>query len=118
MQTRILVTHGLTYLQHVDQIVVLHQGKIFESGSYDDLINKDGAFAHYIRTYLTEEDLSETESDAEGILETIVSYIHKKWSFSIFKRNSGSLHTSNNNIIIQYLYSAYIFLNFECMLKI
>ena len=60
------MTHGLTYLSQVDHIFVLHQGKIFEAGTYNDLIEKDGAFAHYIRTYLTEEDLSETESDAEG----------------------------------------------------
>ena len=33
-KTRILVTHGITYLPKVDHIVVLKEGKISEQGSY------------------------------------------------------------------------------------
>lgn len=50
-QTRILVTHSLTYLSQVDNIVVLKNGAIVESGSYTDLLNNKGDFADLISQY-------------------------------------------------------------------
>ena len=50
-QTRILVTHGITYLHQCDQIFVMIDGRISEVGSYAELIDADGAFAEFIRTY-------------------------------------------------------------------
>lgn len=42
-QTRILVTHTLHVLPQVDQILVLVNGTIAEMGSYQDLLNRNGA---------------------------------------------------------------------------
>ena len=50
-QTRILVTHGINYLSQCDQIVVMSGGRISEVGSYNELIDADGAFAEFIRVY-------------------------------------------------------------------
>ncbi|KAF9572383.1 hypothetical protein EC968_009957 [Mortierella alpina] len=39
-KTRLLVTHGIHHLEHVDQIVVLKDGTISETGEYQQLIKK------------------------------------------------------------------------------
>ena len=44
-KTRVLVTHGITYLPKTDYIVVLKDGKISEQGTYHDLIERKGDFA-------------------------------------------------------------------------
>ena len=59
------MTHGVTYLPYVDRIVVIKDGHISETGTYEELLSHNGAFAEFIRTYLNEED-SMSESDAEG----------------------------------------------------
>ncbi len=65
-QTRILVTHGISFLPQVDNIVVLVDGQISETGSYQELLDKNGAFAEFLRNYLTQEEEDETELDPEG----------------------------------------------------
>ena len=37
-KTRVLVTHGISYLPQVDQIVVMIDGKISEMGTYEQLL--------------------------------------------------------------------------------
>ncbi len=66
-QTRILVTHGISFLPQVDHIVVLVDGQISETGSYQELLDKNGAFAEFLRNYLTQEEEEEAELDPEGI---------------------------------------------------
>uniref|UniRef100_A0A7E4W3Z9 ABC-type glutathione-S-conjugate transporter n=1 Tax=Panagrellus redivivus TaxID=6233 RepID=A0A7E4W3Z9_PANRE len=53
--TRILVTHGLNYLKHCDQIIVMKDGKISESGSYEQLISDSGEFSEILEEFLIEE---------------------------------------------------------------
>ncbi len=65
-QTRVLVTHGISFLPQVDQIVVLVDGRVSETGSYQDLLSQNGAFADFLRNYLTQEDEDESELDPEG----------------------------------------------------
>ena len=60
------MTHGVNFLPRVDRIIVLADGRITESDTFEDLINKNGDFADFIRTYLNEEG-SEAETDPEGI---------------------------------------------------
>ena len=55
-QTRILVTHGLGFLPQCDLIVVLNSGQISEVGTYTELIEKNGAFFDFIRTYAAPEE--------------------------------------------------------------
>ncbi|XP_063652842.1 multidrug resistance-associated protein 1 isoform X21 [Pan troglodytes] len=61
-KTRILVTHGMSYLPQVDVIIVMSGGKISEMGSYQELLARDGAFAEFLRTYAS----TEQEQDAEN----------------------------------------------------
>ena len=43
--TRIVIAHRLSTVQNCDRILVLEQGKIVESGTYDQLIARGGVFA-------------------------------------------------------------------------
>lgn len=52
MQTRILVTHGLAYLKYMDNIVVLKDGKISETGTFKELLKSGGAFAEFLETFM------------------------------------------------------------------
>ena len=44
--TSLIVAHRLSTIQHVDQIIVLQQGKILEKGSHQALLRKDGHYRH------------------------------------------------------------------------
>lgn len=52
-KTRLLVTHAVTFLPQVDEVIVLKDGRLVESGSYSELIDNDGDFAQFIVQYLT-----------------------------------------------------------------
>ncbi|XP_012946646.1 multidrug resistance-associated protein 1 [Aplysia californica] len=55
-KTRVLVTHGIHWLPMVDSIIVLHQGKIIQKGTYEELLTKDGPFAQFLRDYLLDDE--------------------------------------------------------------
>uniref|UniRef100_A0A8B9FL41 Canalicular multispecific organic anion transporter 2 n=1 Tax=Amazona collaria TaxID=241587 RepID=A0A8B9FL41_9PSIT len=76
-KTRILVTHGISFLPQVDHIVVLGDGKISEMGSYQDLLKQNKAFAEFLRNYALDEDIEEdeptgTESCLQHALEEVL----------------------------------------------
>ncbi|PAA57843.1 hypothetical protein BOX15_Mlig011089g1 [Macrostomum lignano] len=50
-KTRILVTHGIHWLPHVDEIVVIDNGRISEQGSYEHLLDHDGPFASFLKEF-------------------------------------------------------------------
>lgn len=71
-KTRVLVTHGITFLPQTNNIYVMKDGEISESGSYNDLLNKRGAFSDFLLQYLQEaggevENLDEIKQQLEGI---------------------------------------------------
>lgn len=55
-KTRVLVTHGVTFLPQVDNIVVLKKGVISEVGSYRELLAQKGDFAEFLVQYLSDQD--------------------------------------------------------------
>ncbi|XP_074103395.1 multidrug-Resistance like Protein 1 isoform X2 [Cotesia typhae] len=63
-KTRVLVTHGITYLPDVDNIFVLKDGEITENGTYKQLMEKRGAFADFLIHHL-QEVKPEDEAEAE-----------------------------------------------------
>uniref|UniRef100_A0AAQ4R6L2 ATP-binding cassette, sub-family C (CFTR/MRP), member 3 n=1 Tax=Gasterosteus aculeatus aculeatus TaxID=481459 RepID=A0AAQ4R6L2_GASAC len=64
-KTRILVTHGISFLPQVDNIMVIVEGRVSEMGSYQELLKQNGAFAEFLRTYALE-DIVEDEEEASG----------------------------------------------------
>ncbi|XP_052375770.1 multidrug resistance-associated protein 1 [Oncorhynchus keta] len=63
-RTRVLVTHGLSFLPQADLILVMMEGEITERGSYLELMARDGAFAEFLRTYANKEQ--EDDESEEG----------------------------------------------------
>uniref|UniRef100_A0A8D3BY82 ATP-binding cassette, sub-family C (CFTR/MRP), member 3 n=1 Tax=Scophthalmus maximus TaxID=52904 RepID=A0A8D3BY82_SCOMX len=61
-KTRILVTHGISFLPQVDNIMVMVDGRVSEMGSYQELLKQDGAFAEFLRNYALEDIVEEDEA--------------------------------------------------------
>ena len=53
-KTRVLVTHGVTFLPQTDHIIVLKDGRVSEQGSYQELVQQKGDFAAFLLEYMTE----------------------------------------------------------------
>uniref|UniRef100_A0A674EB55 ABC-type glutathione-S-conjugate transporter n=1 Tax=Salmo trutta TaxID=8032 RepID=A0A674EB55_SALTR len=70
-KTRVLVTHGMSFLPQADLILVLVDGEITESGSYQELLSRQGAFADFIRMFASndrKESVTETAAQREVII--------------------------------------------------
>lgn len=52
--TRVVIAHRLTTIEHADRIYLMEHGKIAESGSYTDLINKGGKFSELVKRQMIE----------------------------------------------------------------
>ncbi|KAG5262648.1 hypothetical protein AALO_G00277310 [Alosa alosa] len=72
-KTRILVTHGISFLPQVDNILVMVDGRVSEMGSFQDLLKQNGAFAEFLRNY-SMEDIIEDEMTMEMIEEEDESF--------------------------------------------
>lgn len=60
-KTRVLVTHGISFLPQTDFIIVLADGQITEMGHYSELLQHDGSFANFLRNYAPDENQEANE---------------------------------------------------------
>ncbi|XP_065205454.1 multidrug resistance-associated protein 1-like [Planococcus citri] len=60
-KTRVLVTHSVTYLSQVDFIVVIKDGSVSESGTFEELLDNKGDFSEFLESYLREVDEPDEE---------------------------------------------------------
>ncbi|CAH1793467.1 unnamed protein product, partial [Owenia fusiformis] len=63
-KTRVLVTNGINFLPKCDEIIVLNNGTISETGTFAQLLENAGAFSEYIATYLNDDE-RENEIDED-----------------------------------------------------
>ncbi|XP_059804131.1 ATP-binding cassette sub-family C member 3 isoform X2 [Hypanus sabinus] len=72
-KTRVLVTHGISFLPQVDRIVVLVDGKVSEMGSYQELQKQNGAFAEFLRNYAQQDEVDEDEATVADEVEEFLA---------------------------------------------
>ena len=68
------MTNAIHWLPLVDHIIVMDNGTISESGTYDELMTHNGSFAQFLLQYLTNEP-SEDMDDPESMI-IVVSFNH------------------------------------------
>lgn len=56
-RTSIIISHRISAIKDCDEIIVLEQGKIFERGNHEQLLEKGGIYAQMYRHQLLEENL-------------------------------------------------------------
>ena len=65
-KTRLLVTHQLHVIPRADRIICMHQGRIVEQGTYDELMESGGDFARLVAEFGgKDEEEKEKEDEAE-----------------------------------------------------
>jgi ATP-binding cassette, subfamily B, bacterial len=60
-RTTFVIAHRLSTVQRCDRIVVLHRGRIVETGSFVGLLRRDGVFAEYYRTQFAPAEQQDAE---------------------------------------------------------
>lgn len=63
-KTVIIIAHRLSTVKNADQILVVDDGKIIESGKHNDLLNERGTYYNLVKNQLELEKLNNTTSDA------------------------------------------------------
>ncbi|KAF9200744.1 hypothetical protein BGZ49_009020, partial [Haplosporangium sp. Z 27] len=74
-KTRILVTHGIHHLDNVDQIVVIKDGVISETGGYHELMESKDAFYQLIMEYSVREKKKHVSVGKEEIISAKVGEV-------------------------------------------
>jgi ATP-binding cassette subfamily B protein len=57
-RTSIIVSHRVSTVRGADQIVVLDQGRVAESGTHETLVRRGGLYAELYRKQLLEDELA------------------------------------------------------------
>ncbi|MCA9728521.1 MAG: ABC transporter ATP-binding protein [Candidatus Eisenbacteria bacterium] len=60
-RTLLLIAHRISTVRQADQIVVLHEGRIAERGTHDELIARDGIYADIAQRQALEDALSQDD---------------------------------------------------------
>jgi ATP-binding cassette subfamily B protein len=63
-RTAVVVAHRLSTVKKADQIVVLEKGRIVETGTHKELVNKQGAYFHLVKDQLELDNWKTKEENA------------------------------------------------------
>ncbi|XP_047482074.1 ATP-binding cassette sub-family C member 3-like [Penaeus chinensis] len=70
-RTRLLVTHAVTFLPRVDEVVVMEGGRVVEKGSYAELVAKQGDFANFVLQHINDTTGEEADEEIEELIEPL-----------------------------------------------
>jgi len=97
-KTRVLVTHSITYLPQMDQIVVIKDGEISEKGTYHELIRNKGAFSEFLMDQMQENQASHSSgSEEDDDMNQIIGECFEKQAKSLREKkiSTSSFDSSN-----------------------
>ncbi|KAJ7220100.1 ABC transporter [Mycena pura] len=103
-KTRILVTHALHFLPHVDYILTVADGRITERGTYEALMRNEGEFSKFVAEFGSKE---QSKDDSEGEDTAIAPQADARKKATA---GAGLMQTEERNIgaISMDVYKAYI----------
>lgn len=74
-KTRLLITHSLSFLPQTNNICVLTNGEISESGLYSQLLQGKGAFADFLMEHM--QNVSEEDEESEYSIQILTYFIQQ-----------------------------------------
>ncbi|KAM9012505.1 ATP-binding cassette sub-family C member 6 isoform 4-T5 [Ara ararauna] len=87
-KTRVLVTHTINILPQVDNIVFLVDGTISEIGSYQEILQRNGAFAEFLHSHVTAEEKTGTGFPGVGDTKGTITSRNGSSQEKLFSDNS------------------------------
>uniref|UniRef100_A0A8C0H8W7 ABC-type glutathione-S-conjugate transporter n=1 Tax=Chelonoidis abingdonii TaxID=106734 RepID=A0A8C0H8W7_CHEAB len=119
-RTRVLVTHAINILPQVDNIVLMVDGEISETGSYQELLQRNGAFADFLHSYNNPEEKEGCDLQAKAINQDCTATTAPKDAERLTEGEKVRTSRVNISIYLDYLRTTgpliclYIVLLFAC----
>ncbi|XP_063535449.1 multidrug resistance-associated protein 1 [Cydia strobilella] len=95
-KTRLWVTHNVSYLAQTDLVVVLKEGEISEVGSYQQLLEKKGAFAEFLLHHLSDTERTSPE-ELDEIKDVLQNKLGTEFKDKLQRARSLSESTSESD---------------------
>ncbi|XP_037664364.1 canalicular multispecific organic anion transporter 2 isoform X2 [Choloepus didactylus] len=70
-KTRVLVTHGISFLPQTDLVIVMADGQVAEAGPYEALLQRNSTFAEFLHNYVPDEDDGLPKEDSKTVLDDV-----------------------------------------------
>ena len=83
--TRVLVTHSVAVLPHVDRIVVLENGEITHQGTYEEMMSANVRLKELVETHAKPEET--TTGDPDSPLQAGKALVYTVTFSDLFRRN-------------------------------
>ncbi|CAF2081819.1 unnamed protein product [Brassica napus] len=96
-KTVLLVTHQVDFLHNVDCILVMREGKIVESGRYDELVSSGLDFGELVAAHETSMELVEAGAESSSAAATIITSPRPSSHPSSPRTSMDSPHLSDLN---------------------
>ncbi|CAG9578809.1 unnamed protein product [Danaus chrysippus] len=94
-KTRVWVTHNVSYLAQTDLVVVLRDGVVSEAGTYQQLLEKKGAFADFLLHHLSDKERT-TPEELDVIKQELESKLGSEFQNKLQRARSLSESTSES----------------------